>query len=57
LKVCLRTYYIAGHLKQPRGTHAARGLGSLGLDQGSPNFIVRGPHKLLHDSSRARHLT
>ena len=22
-KVCLRTYYIAGHLKQPRGPHAA----------------------------------
>jgi len=29
-KVCLRTYYIADHLKQPRGPHAARGLGSLG---------------------------
>jgi len=29
-KVCLRTYYIAGHLK-PRGPHAARGLGSLAV--------------------------
>jgi len=25
------------------------------LDQGSPNFFVRGPHKLLHNSPRARH--
>jgi len=23
-KVCLRTYYIVGHLKRPRGPHAAR---------------------------------
>ena len=30
-KVCLRTYCIEGHLKQPRGQHAARGLGSLDL--------------------------
>jgi len=28
-KVCLRTYYIAGHLKQPRWPHAACGLGSV----------------------------
>ena len=27
------------------------------LEQGSPNFLVRGPHKLLHNSSRAAHLT
>jgi len=25
--------------------------------QGSPDFFVRGPHKLLHNSSRAGHLT
>jgi len=29
----------------------------LTLDQGSPNFFVREPHKLLHNSSRAGHLT
>jgi len=23
---------------------------------GSPNFFIRGPHKLLHNSSSARHL-
>jgi len=28
----LRNYYIAGHKKQPRGAHAAGGLGSLALD-------------------------
>ena len=26
------------------------------LEQGSPNFFVQGPHKLLHNSSRAGHL-
>jgi len=26
------------------------------LVQGSPNFFVQGPHKLLHNSSRAGHL-
>jgi len=24
---------------------------------GTPNFFIRGPHKLLHNSSRAGHLT
>ena len=27
------------------------------IQQGSPNFFDRGPHKLLHNSSRAGHLT
>jgi len=27
-----------------------------GIEQGSPNFFVIGPHKLLHNSSMARHL-
>ena len=26
------------------------------VNQGSPNFFVRGPHKLLHNSSRAGHM-
>jgi len=29
----------------------------VGLAQGSPKFFARGPHKLLHSSSRAEHLT
>jgi len=24
---------------------------------GSPNFVIRGPHKLLHNSARVGHLT
>jgi len=31
--VCLRTYYIAGYLKQPHGPDATHGLGSLALAQ------------------------
>jgi len=27
------------------------------LQQGYPTFLIQGPHKLLHNSPRARHLT
>jgi len=30
---------------------------TVGIAQGSPNFFARGPHKLLHNSSRAGHIT
>jgi len=32
-------------------------FGTLALSQGSPNFFVSGPHKLLHRSSRVGLLT
>jgi len=34
-----------------------RRLCTVGLNQGSPNFFVRGPHKLLQNIPRAGHLT
>jgi len=44
-KVCFRTYYIASHLKQPRGLHVSCGLGSFGL---GPDEVGQKGLKLLY---------
>ena len=45
------------HLPRERRFLPSVSYGGHRLDQGSPNFFVRGPHKLLYNSSMAGHLT